>query len=115
MNYNQVWFFLIPRKWLLFLYSICVFIFIALNILFWFQFYLLITGQSSVEYQINRRRRAEAYRDGRTYYNPYDLGLYRNFTSFFGIQEGDWYFQWIVPGLSKPKGDGTRFEKRNVV
>lgn len=94
------------------MFSICVFIFIAINILFWFQFYLIITGQTSVEYHLNKRLKSKAFKEGRQFRNPYDLGLSRNFKTFYGLEQGDWWFKWLIPSMTRTKGNGIEYEKR---
>merc|ERR1712224_161528 len=54
-------------------FMICCSILIALCILGGFHVYLVLTNQTTIEFQINLMRRREARKNGEFYRNPYDL------------------------------------------
>lgn len=83
--------------------SVCL----AIGILMPWQLLLILTNQTSIEFQINRFMSSRLG----TRYNPYDLGLKKNFEQAFGQSSTDWTFKWLVPTLAKPKGNGLNFEK----
>lgn len=65
-------------------FMVCVSIFIALCILGGFHAYLVLTNQTTIEFQSNMVKRREARRNAEFFRNPYDLGRTRNFQQVFG-------------------------------
>lgn len=57
---------------------------VAVSLLFFWHVYLLLTAQSTVEFYINRERRAAARARGRLWRNPFDLGPLRNWQQVYG-------------------------------
>jgi len=92
-------------------FMICCSIVVALCILGGFHFYLVLTNQTTIEFQINMIRRRESRRNGEFYRNPYDLGRSRNCMEVFGPNRFygfKWLFPWL-PGTLPPTGDGIAF------
>jgi palmitoyltransferase len=57
---------------------------LAVSILFAVQAYLISTGQTSVEWHVNRVQRRKAKQEGRPFVNPHDFGFQRNWEHFLG-------------------------------
>jgi len=57
---------------------------VAVSILLIVQAFLISTGQTSVEWNVNRARRRNALKEGQPFVNPYDFGLRRNWKLLFG-------------------------------
>jgi hypothetical protein len=72
-----------------------------------FQFYLVVTNQTSYELSINTVSRMRARRQGSEWANPYDEGWHRNLVALFGSSNP---FVLTLPSLSMPRGDGIDWE-----
>lgn len=84
-------------------------IMIALTILGGFHVYLVLTNQTTIEFQLNLLKRKEARRNGEYFRNPYDIGRRRNFQQVFGPNTF-FRFLWAMPYLAQaPTGDGMNF------
>jgi len=84
-------------------------ILIALCILGFFHLYLVLTNQTTIEFQTNMIRRREARRNGEYFRNPYDLGRSRNFQQVFGPNPFC-RLKWMLPCIAlPPTGDGLQF------
>jgi len=84
-------------------------ILVALCILGGFHCYLVLTNQTTIEFQLNLILRREARKNGEFYRNPYDMGRRRNFQQVFG-PNAFCRFQWLMPYLAQaPTGDGISF------
>lgn len=84
--------------------SVCI----AILLLMVWQLYLILTNQTSIEFQINQEM---SKRLGMNY-NPYNLGISKNFENAFGQTKSDWWFKWIVPSMAAPVGNGLSYQKR---
>jgi len=84
-------------------------IFFALCCLGGMHVFLLLTNQTTIEFQMNMITRQEARSRGVYWRNPYDLGRRRNFEQVFGPNPFC-RFRWLLPYIAKPpEGDGTVF------
>jgi len=82
---------------------------IALCILGGFHVYLVLTNQTTIEFQGNLWKWQEARRRGSHWRNPYDLGRTRNFQQVFGPSRFC-TFRWLLPYLAiAPIGDGITY------
>ncbi|KAJ3104757.1 hypothetical protein HDU96_008833 [Phlyctochytrium bullatum] len=71
--------------------------------------YLIMTAQTTIEYQNNKISTMFAQGRGETFINEYDLGTKRNFYLFFNIsQKYPWYYA-LFPTVVPPSGDGVRW------
>lgn len=90
-------------------FMICCSILVALCILGGFHVYLVLSNQTTIEFQTNIVRRKEARKNGEFFRNPYDLGRSRNFHQVFGptpVCRLRWLLSWLAPG---PPGDGLTY------
>jgi len=84
-------------------------ILVALFILGGFHVYLVLTNQTTIEFQLNLMHRREARKNGEYFRNPYDMGRRRNFQQVFGPNPFC-RFRWLMPYLAQaPVGDGMNF------
>jgi len=84
-------------------------IFVALCMLGGFHVYLVLTNQSTIEFQLNLMKRREARGTGELFRNPYDMGRRRNFQQVFGPNPFC-RLRWMLPYASvPPTGDGLVF------
>eukprot|EP00927_Polykrikos_kofoidii_P070268 TRINITY_DN6635_c0_g1_i2.p1 TRINITY_DN6635_c0_g1~~TRINITY_DN6635_c0_g1_i2.p1 ORF type:complete len:347 (-),score=44.30 TRINITY_DN6635_c0_g1_i2:357-1397(-) len=90
-------------------FMICCSILVALCILGGFHAYLVLTNQTTIEFQINWMRRREVRKSGEFFRNPYDLGRTKNFQQVFG-PNAFCSFRWMLPWLvEQPLGDGLSY------
>jgi len=90
-------------------FMVCCSILLALCILGGFHVYLVLSNQTTIEFQTNMLRRREARKNGEYFRNPYDLGRTRNFQQVFGPSRAcrfKWLLSWLAP---PPLGDGLQF------
>lgn len=88
-------------------------ILMALSFLGGFHVYLVITNQTTIEFQSNLWNKKKARQHGEFFRNPYDLGRTRNFQQVFGVNPCC-QFKWLFPLLSVPPvGDGLEFPSIN--
>jgi palmitoyltransferase len=84
-------------------------ILVALCFLGGMHVYLLLTNQTTIEFQMNLSKRREARSTGVYWRNPYDMGRRRNFQQVFGPNDFC-RFSWLLPCIAKtPEGDGMVF------
>jgi len=95
-------------------FMICCSILVALCILGGFHVYLVLTNQTTIEFQTNMMRRKEARKNGEYFRNPYDLGRSRNFQQVFGPNPFC-RFWWLLAAFAPgPTGDGMDFPSMRV-
>lgn len=94
-------------------YIVSASILIALTFLGGFHVYLVITNQTTIEFQSNLWNKKKARQHGEFFRNPYDLGRTRNFQQVFG-PNACCAFKWLFPLLAiAPTGDGITFPSIN--
>eukprot|EP00013_Stygamoeba_regulata_P027194 CAMPEP_0177663356 /NCGR_PEP_ID=MMETSP0447-20121125/19866_1 /TAXON_ID=0 /ORGANISM="Stygamoeba regulata, Strain BSH-02190019" /LENGTH=304 /DNA_ID=CAMNT_0019169155 /DNA_START=379 /DNA_END=1293 /DNA_ORIENTATION=+ len=71
------------------------------------QLYLVLTGQTTIEFYSNSDLQETAERIGSTFVNQYDLGAARNFEHFFGFAWTN--LRWFIPMCGQTTGDGLSF------
>jgi len=102
------------RQCLMTSFMVCVSIVCALCMLGGFHMYLVLTNQTTIEFQTNLMKRRTARKNGEFYRNPYDLGRSRNFQAVFGPNpfcKLRWALSWWAEG---PSGDGADFPSLRV-
>jgi len=72
---------------------------LALAILGGFHAYLVLTNQTTIEFQLNMLRFKEGRKRGEYFRNPYDLGRSRNFQEVFGPNPF-WRLRWMLSWLA---------------
>eukprot|EP00026_Physarum_polycephalum_P014467 Phypoly_transcript_14982.p1 GENE.Phypoly_transcript_14982~~Phypoly_transcript_14982.p1 ORF type:complete len:302 (+),score=33.30 Phypoly_transcript_14982:27-908(+) len=79
----------------------------AVNLLLGINLYLVGSGQSSIEWEQNKRLKVQARSNGQPFHNQWNLGWKANFQDVFGDRH---WIQWPFPTQQKPKGNGVIFE-----
>jgi hypothetical protein len=67
-----------------FIFVLSVAVGLAVGLMLAWHLYLVLTGQTTIEFYFNRYRMQMAKERGETYYNEFDLGYRRNWDFFFG-------------------------------
>jgi len=94
----------VPRGAVIFSFVIAFAVFVALSLMLAWQCYLVLTAQTTIEFYFNKSSQLK---------NPFDLGMARNFQSFFGTRESKYWFSWLLPGGIKVQGDGVTYPRRS--
>jgi len=99
------------RGAVLFTFVITLSVMLALSMLLGWHIYLVLTGQTTIEFYYNKNRARHARMKGEMYINEYDLGNGKNFQIFFG--PGRFWFSWLLPSVKPPPGDGLIYLTRS--
>ena len=83
-------------------FMLCLSIGIALAMLGGFHLYLVLTGQTTIEFHANWVNKRKAKRLNKRYKNPYDLGTKRNWQQIYG-SSSNWLVAFIVPSNREPE------------
>lgn len=101
------------------MFIICASIAIAISFLFFWHVYLMLSGQTTIEFYINKSKRNKSLAHGKLYFNPFDLGYKKNWQHVMGTSN---FFISILPSNRAPHGlpwPSLRFKtvnkKRDVV
>lgn len=86
-------------------FMLCLAVGIAVACLGCLHLYLLLTGQTTIEFHGNLVNRAKAKRLGQKYRNPYDMGLKRNWQQVYGDYNCRWSMLMAVLIPSKREPD----------
>jgi palmitoyltransferase len=108
-NFHIPWGGILPRGAMIISFLVTLGVILGVGILLFWQVYLLLTGQTTIEFHYNQMQKWRAKRHGEVFTNPYHLGISRNFQLFFGTDNSRWWFSWLLPGGTKISGDGIRF------
>jgi DHHC palmitoyltransferase len=81
-------------------FMLCLAVGIAVACLGGFHLYLVVTGQTTIEFHGNWVNRSKAKRLGQKWRNPYDLGWRRNVQQVYGAQPFLWAF--LIPSTREP-------------
>jgi len=82
-------------------FLVCFGAFLGVAILLAIHTYLLLTGQTTLEYYRSMYMRERLRKENKSYVNPYDLGYYGNFQSVFGNMHP---LVAILPAVREPPG-----------
>ncbi|KAG7341462.1 DHHC palmitoyltransferase [Nitzschia inconspicua] len=81
-------------------FMLCLAVGIAVACLGGFHLYLVVTGQTTIEFHGNWVNKTKAKRLGQKWRNPYDLGWKRNVQQVYGTQPFLWAF--LIPSTREP-------------
>jgi palmitoyltransferase len=104
------WIGLSARGTIVLIFVLSVAVGMAVGLMLAWHIYLVLTGQTTIEFYFNRYRMQTAKERGETYHNEFDLGYRRNWEFFFG--KGRFWFSWMLPALTPPPGDGVTYPIR---
>jgi len=83
----------------------------AVGFLLCWHLYLIVSGQTTIEFYFNRYRIRQSRLKGEVWSNEYDLGWIQNFKIFFHPGRF-WWITWLLPSVQAPMGDGIAFLTR---
>ena len=83
------------------MFIICVSIAVAVSFLFFWHVYLVLSGQTTIEFHINRSKKHRSSAHGKLFYNPFDLGYKKNWQHVMGTSH---FFISILPSNREPMG-----------
>jgi len=96
------------RQEISFCFILACSIMFAISILGGFHAFLVLTNQTTIEFQQNWSERIRSRQSGNIFRNPYDLGRSRNFQQIFG-KKSFWTFLWMMPIRTSPPCDGNSY------
>lgn len=85
-------------------FMLCLAVGIAVACLGGFHIYLVLSGQTTIEFHGNFVNKAKAKRSGQKFRNPYDMGMKRNWQQVYGDYNGKWpmFMAVLVPSRREP-------------
>ena len=85
-------------------FMLCLAVGIAVAFLGGFHIYLVLSGQTTIEFHGNFIRKAKAKKVGQKYRNPYDMGWKRNLQQVYGDYDGRWSMLMavLIPSRREP-------------
>jgi palmitoyltransferase len=89
------------RHAIAFSFLLCISVGMAVLILFGFHTYLLLTGQTTIEFHGNCANKRRAKQQKKKYQNLYDLGTKRNFQQIYGTGHPVWAI--VIPSAREPQ------------
>lgn len=86
-------------------FMLCMAVGIAVGCLGGFHMWLVLTGQTTIEFHGNWVMKSRAKKVGQKYRNPYDMGYKRNFQQVYGDYSGKWgiLMAIIIPSTREPE------------
>jgi len=98
------------RGTIIFTFVLTISVFLAVGFMLAWHMYLVLTGQTTIEFYFNKYRQRQAKLRGDHFDNEFDLGYRKNFQMFFGT--GRYWFSWLLPSTKPPPGDGVTYLTR---
>ena len=86
-------------------FMLCLAVGIAVGCLGGFHLFLVLTGQTTIEFQGNYMKRRKAKKAGQKYKNPYNMGSKRNWQQVYGDYSCRWSMLMavILPSTREPE------------
>eukprot|EP01090_Pellita_catalonica_P003593 TRINITY_DN13251_c0_g1_i1.p1 TRINITY_DN13251_c0_g1~~TRINITY_DN13251_c0_g1_i1.p1 ORF type:complete len:334 (+),score=25.67 TRINITY_DN13251_c0_g1_i1:48-1049(+) len=96
------------RGTIVFIFVMAVAVCLAVSLMFFWHLYLVLSGQTTIEFYFNRWKAQQAKLENLSYSNPFDLGMKKNWQFFFG--GGRYYYlTWFLPNPFPAPGDGVSY------
>ncbi|SAM01389.1 hypothetical protein [Absidia glauca] len=108
---NPAWTYYFPRPLMAFAYLLSVCMGLALGGLCAWHYFLVLTGQTTVEFYSNYYEKGVAKSNGEIFVNMYDFGYMDNVRRFFNIGERYPWYTVFYPIPIPPHGNGRSFDK----
>ncbi|CDS12513.1 hypothetical protein LRAMOSA04707 [Lichtheimia ramosa] len=108
---NSDWPYYFPRPLMAFCIILAICMGLAIGGLCGWHYFLILTGQTTVEYYNNDYDKRQCKRQGEVFINMYDFGVKQNFCYFFNISERFPWYTVLYPIPIPPRGNGRVFEK----
>jgi palmitoyltransferase len=109
-NFHVPWKGMSSRSTIMFVFVMTVAVGVAVSLMLGWHLYLVLTGQTTIEFYFNRYKAQQAKYRGEIYQNEFDLGIKKNWELFFG--KGRYWFSFLFPYCTKVPGDGQSFPTR---
>jgi len=109
-NFKRDWESAVNQSIIVFTFVITLSVCVALTFMLGWHMYLVVSGQTTIEFYYNKFMQAKSKSRGEVFYNEYDIGKRINFDIFFGTH-GSWY-AWMFPSVLSPPGDGADYLTR---
>lgn len=100
------------RNHLLFTFAICATVLLCISGLLGWHIYLILSGQTTIEFYDNQIRAKKALVRGEIFIFEHDVGRQKNFEEVFG--KGRFWFSFLLPSLSPPASDGITYPMRRT-
>jgi hypothetical protein len=102
-------------------FMLCLAVGIAVSCLGFFHLYLVLTGQTTIEFHGNYSNKRKAKKLGKPWKNPYDMGIKGNWNQIFGT--GSFLRSLLIPSTRQPEllplplkgGDGVRAKYQQLL
>ncbi|XP_068708962.1 palmitoyltransferase ZDHHC16-like [Montipora capricornis] len=94
------------RRCILFVFMLCSAVTISLGILTAWHFRLISSGETSIEWHINKEDAKKLRKQGLVFRNPYDYGILSNWRMLLGLVDGRSWLHLLLPSSHPPFGDG---------
>ena len=82
-------------------FMLCLAVGLAVSCLGGFHIYLVLTGQTTIEFHANFVNKSKAKRSGQKYRNPYDMGWKRNWQQVYGYRSS-MVLSFLIPSTREP-------------
>jgi hypothetical protein len=82
-------------------FMLCLAVGLAVLCLGGFHLYLVLTGQTTIEFHANFVNKSKARRSGQKYRNPYDMGWKRNWQQVYGYRSS-MVLSFLIPSTREP-------------
>ena len=82
-------------------FMLCLAVGLAVSCLGGFHIYLVLTGQTTIEFHANFVNKSKAKRSGQKYRNPYDMGWKRNWQQVYGYRSSI-VLSFLIPSTREP-------------
>jgi len=82
---------------IVFMFVLSLAIFIALSCLWGWHVYLVVTGQTTIEFYNNKREKSKICKKGERWINKFNLGAKYNWQEVFDERGRYWWISWALP------------------
>jgi palmitoyltransferase len=101
----QIWF--AWATWFTFVVVLAGSMTVTMSGFFGWHVYLILTNQTTIEFQFNKFKVLTQKRSGKVVLNEYDIGMKNNVEQIFGKHR--WWILLFLPSLSKPPLNGCEY------
>ncbi|KAJ2959699.1 hypothetical protein NQZ79_g4849 [Umbelopsis isabellina] len=108
---NTEWPYYYPRPMVAFSYILAICMGLAISGLCGWHYYLLMTGQTTVEFYNNQYEKGLYKSQGEIFVSMYDFGWKENFKMFFNVNDTNPWWTILIPSPMPPRGNGKVYEK----
>ncbi|OZJ03708.1 hypothetical protein BZG36_03308 [Bifiguratus adelaidae] len=113
IDFESPWPFPLPRAMPAFCILLAGAMDLALFGMLCWNYYLVLSGQTTVEYYENDYLRTARRNQGEIFFNPYNLGPIENLCEVFNVGEEYPWYNFLFPFPVPPRGNGKSWPKRS--